>query len=31
EAGQAGYRADPMQRRDMAVPSTPVLGLAELI
>jgi thiazole synthase len=29
-AGQAGYQADPMPRRDMAVPSTPVLGLAEL-
>jgi len=30
EAGRAGYLADPMERRDMAVPSTPVLGLAEL-
>ncbi|UWQ73631.1 thiazole synthase [Leisingera sp. M658] len=29
EAGRAGYEADPMERRDMAVPSTPVLGLAE--
>ena len=29
-AGRAGYHADPMERRDMAVPSTPVLGLAEL-
>ena len=29
-AGQMGYHADPMPRRDMAVPSTPVLGLAEL-
>jgi len=29
-AGRAGYAADPMERRDMAVPSTPVLGLAEL-
>ncbi len=30
EAGRLGYVADPMPRRDMAVPSTPVLGLAEL-
>ncbi|MEP2530745.1 thiazole synthase [Shimia sp.] len=30
EAGRAGYNADPMDRRDMAVPSTPILGLAEL-
>lgn len=30
DAGRAGYLADPMERRDMAVPSTPVLGLAEL-
>lgn len=30
EAGRAGYEADPMERRDLAVPSTPVLGLAEL-
>ncbi|UWQ40299.1 thiazole synthase [Leisingera aquaemixtae] len=29
EAGRLGYEADPMERRDMAVPSTPVLGLAE--
>ena len=29
-AGRAGFVADPMERRDMAVPSTPVLGLAEL-
>lgn len=29
-AGRLGYHADPMPRRDMAVPSTPVLGLAEL-
>jgi thiazole synthase len=29
-AGRAGYQAEPMPRRDMAVPSTPVLGLAEL-
>lgn len=30
EAGRAGFDADPMPRRDMAVPSTPVLGLASL-
>ncbi|ATG38946.1 MULTISPECIES: thiazole synthase [Phaeobacter] len=30
EAGREGYLADPMERRDMAVPSTPVLGLAAL-
>ena len=30
EAGRAGFAADPMERRDMAVPSTPILGLAEL-
>ncbi|KRS16936.1 thiazole synthase [Roseovarius indicus] len=30
EAGRAGFRADPMDRRAMAVPSTPILGLAEL-
>ena len=29
DAGRAGFAADPMERRDMAVPSTPVLGLAE--
>ncbi|MEM9578170.1 MAG: thiazole synthase [Pseudomonadota bacterium] len=29
KAGQAGFAADPMDPRDMAVPSTPVLGLAE--
>ncbi len=29
QAGRIGYLADPMDRRDMAVPSTPVLGLAE--
>ena len=29
-AGRMGYLADPMDRRDMAVPSTPILGLAEL-
>jgi thiazole synthase len=28
-AGRQGFLADPMERRDMAVPSTPVLGLAE--
>ena len=28
EAGRAGYRADPMQPRDMAAPSTPVIGQA---
>lgn len=28
-AGCEGFAADPMERRDMAVPSTPVLGLAE--
>lgn len=31
EAGRAGFVADPIGRRDMAVPSTPVLGLAELV
>ena len=30
-AGRAGFEAEPMERRDMGVPSTPVLGLAELI
>jgi thiazole synthase len=30
EAGRAGLAADPMDRRDMAVPSTPTLGLADL-
>ena len=29
-AGRAGWNAGPMERRDMAVPSTPVLGLAGL-
>ncbi len=29
-AGRDGYLADPMEPRDMAVPSTPVLGLADL-
>lgn len=28
EAGRAGYEADPMAPRDLAVPSTPVLGTA---
>ncbi|KZL15798.1 thiazole synthase [Pseudovibrio sp. Ad26] len=31
EAGLNGYIADPMDPRDMAVPSTPTLGMAELI
>ncbi|GBQ83010.1 thiazole synthase [Gluconacetobacter johannae DSM 13595] len=30
EAGQIARRADPMEERDMAVPSTPVLGRAVL-
>ncbi len=30
DAGRAGYLADPIEPRDMAVPSTPLLGLAEL-
>lgn len=30
EAGQAAYRADPMEPRDMASPSTPVIGKAFL-
>lgn len=30
EAGRLGHASDPMERRDMAVPSTPILGLAEL-
>lgn len=30
-AGRAGFEAQPMERHDMAVPSTPVLGLAELM
>ncbi|MDE4176149.1 thiazole synthase [Phaeobacter sp. PT47_59] len=30
-AGRAGFEAEPMERRDMGVPSTPVLGLAELL
>lgn len=31
QAGRMGYAADPMEPRDMAVPSTPVLGIAELL
>ncbi len=30
KAGRAGFVADPMDPRDMAVPSTPILGMAEL-
>lgn len=30
QAGQAAYRADPMEPRDMAQPSTPVIGKAFL-
>lgn len=30
DAGRAGYLADPMERRNMAIPSTPILGMAEL-
>jgi thiazole synthase len=30
EAGREGHLADPMEPRDMAAPSTPVLGLASL-
>jgi len=30
EAGYSAFRANPMQPRDMAVPSTPVLGKAFL-
>lgn len=30
QAGRAGFAADPIEPRDMAVPSTPILGLAEL-
>ncbi len=29
EAGLTGFSADPMERRDMAVPSTPIFGIAE--
>ncbi len=31
EAGRNGWVADPMDPRDMAVPSTPILGMAELM
>ncbi|WP_299848769.1 thiazole synthase [uncultured Roseovarius sp.] len=31
KAGKLAHDADPMERRDMAVPSTPMLGMAELI
>jgi thiazole synthase len=27
-AGRAGFEADPMEARDMAAPSTPVVGMA---
>ena len=30
EAGRAGFLAGPMEARDMAAPSTPVLGRANL-
>ncbi len=30
QAGQAAYQADPMEPRDMAAPSTPVIGKAFL-
>ena len=30
QAGRNGFLADPIEPRDMAVPSTPILGLAEL-
>ncbi|WP_310620076.1 thiazole synthase [Flexibacterium corallicola] len=30
EAGRLGYSADPMEPRDMAEPSTPIIGMAEL-
>ena len=30
DAGRAGYLANPMERRNMAIPSTPILGMAEL-
>ncbi len=30
EAGRAGYLAGPIEPRDMAAPSTPVLGRASL-
>ena len=31
EAGRLGFESDPMEPRDMAVPSTPILGLAEFV
>ncbi len=31
EAGTKAYKADPMEQRDMAVPSTPVLGKGDLL
>lgn len=31
EAGRMAHLADPMERRDMAVPSTPIFGMAELV
>jgi len=30
EAGKIGYLADPIEPRDMAVPSTPIMGKADL-
>ena len=30
EAGRLGFEADPIEARDMAAPSTPVLGTAAL-
>ncbi|QHQ36022.1 thiazole synthase [Algicella marina] len=30
EAGRTAYKADPMESRDMAIPSTPTLGMAVL-
>ena len=30
QAGRSAYRADPMEPRDMAQPSTPVIGKAFL-
>ncbi|MDA5093677.1 thiazole synthase [Aliiroseovarius sp. KMU-50] len=31
DAGRMGFNADPMEAREMAAPSTPILGLAELV
>jgi len=31
QAGRFGFAADPIEPRDMAAPSTPILGLAELM